>query len=153
LRRAGAHDPKRSSRPAAARPSLPALPVPLLRDAIARETARHSLRRIARETAMSPNGLRDFLQGATPRDPTRAKLEQWLAGRGRVTRPPNIGQFVRLLNELSSDLSARQVIQMGQQVVELLVESYEARRLAAPPWVHDLRRQYESHGKAAGGVG
>jgi hypothetical protein len=127
--------------------------VPLLRDAIARETARQSLRRIARETAMSPNGLRDFLQGATPRHTTRAKLEQWLAGRGRVTRPPNIGQFVRLLNELSSDLSARQVIQMGQQVVELLVESYAARRLAAPPWVQHLRRQYESHAKPAGGVG
>jgi predicted transcriptional regulator len=127
--------------------------VPLLRDAIARETARHSVRRIAREVAMSPNGLRDFLQGATPRSPTRAKLEQWLAGRGRVSRPPNIGQFVRLLNELSGDLSPKQTIQMGQQVVELLVESYETRSLSAPPWVQDLRRQYESHGKAAGGVG
>src|ERR1051325_2768759 len=139
--------------PGAPRRNPPALPVPLLRDAIARETARHSLRRIARETAMSPNGLRDFLQGATPRSTTRAKLEQWLAGRGRATRPPNIGQFVRLLNELSGRLSAKQAIHMGQQVVELLVESYEARRLAAPLWVHHLRRQYESHAKAAGRVG
>jgi transcriptional regulator with XRE-family HTH domain len=136
----------------ATRPSLPALPVPLLRDVIARETARSSLRRIARELTMSANGLRDFLQGATPRSPTRAKLERWLAARGRVSRPPNIGQFIRLLNELSGDLSPRQIMQMGQQVAELLVESYTARGLEAPIWVHDLGRHYESPGTAAGDV-
>jgi len=126
--------------------------VPLLRDVIARETARSSLRRIAHELAMSPNGLRDFLRGAVPRSPTRAKLERWLAGRGRVSRPPNIGQFVRLLNELSGDLSPKQTIQMGRQVADLLVESYTARSLAPPTWVHDLRRHYESPGTAAGDV-
>jgi len=126
--------------------------VPLLRDVIARETARSSLRHIAHELAMSPNGLRDFLRGAVPRSPTRAKLERWLAGRGRVSRPPNIGQFVRLLNELSGDLSPKQTIQMGRQVADLLVESYTARSLAPPTWVHDLRRHYESPGTAAGDV-
>jgi transcriptional regulator with XRE-family HTH domain len=152
LRRAGAHDPKRSSRPGAARPSLPALPVPLLRDVIARETARSSLRRIARELTMSANGLRDFLRGATPRRPTRAKLERWLVGRGRLSRPPDIGQFVRLLNELSGDLSQKQTLQMGHQVADLLIESYTTRGLEAPTWVHDLRRHYESPGAAAGDV-
>jgi len=101
---------------------------------------------------MSPNGLRDFLRGAAPRSPTRAKLERWLAGRGRVSRPPNIGQFVRLLNELSGDLSPKQTMQMGRQVAELLVESYTARSLAAPTWVHDLRRHYESPGAPTGDV-
>ena len=101
---------------------------------------------------MSANGLRDFLRGAVPRSPTRAKLERWLAGRGPVTRPPNIGQFVRLLNGLSRDLSAKQTTQMGRQVAELLVESYEVRRLAVPPWVQELRRHYEAHDKAADDV-
>jgi len=110
------------------------------------------LRRIAHELAMSPNGLRDFLRGAVPRGPTRAKLERWLAGRGRVSRPPNIGQFVRLLNELSGDLSPKQTMQMGRQVAELLVESYTARSLVPPTWVHDLRRHYQSPGAAAGDV-
>jgi hypothetical protein len=126
--------------------------VPLLRDVIGRETARSSLRRIARELTMSANGLRDFLQGATPRSPTRAKLERWLAARGRLSRPPNIGQFIRLLNELSGDLSQKQTMHMGQQVAELLLESYAARGLEAPTWVHDLRRHYESPGAAAGDV-
>src|SRR5256885_2492437 len=70
----------------------------------------------------------------------------------RVSRPPNIGQFVRLLNELSGDLSPKQTMQMGRQVAELLVESYTARSLAAPTWVHDLRRHYESPGAPTGDV-
>jgi hypothetical protein len=119
---------------------------------VAREVARASLRRIARELGMSPNGLRDFLQGAMPRPPTRARVERWLAGRGETSRPPNIGQFVRLLNELSGDLSQRQTTRMGRQVAELLVESYAARRLAPPSWVQDLRRHYEASGTAAGDV-
>src|SRR2546425_3528047 len=61
-----------------------------------------------------PNGVRDFLQGAIPRSATRVKLERWLATRGKVTRPPNVGQFVRLLNELSVDLSPGQTLELGR---------------------------------------
>src|SRR5256886_13919235 len=63
LRRAGAPSPRRSPASVPTRVSLPALPVPLLRGVIARETARSSLRRIAHELAVSPNGLGDFLPG------------------------------------------------------------------------------------------
>src|SRR5205085_9004953 len=63
LRRAGAPSPRRSPGSVPTPVSLPALPVPLLRDVIARETARSSLRRSAPELAMRPNGLRAFLRG------------------------------------------------------------------------------------------
>ena len=137
------------------RPDLPILSMPSLdyTDAMARETARHSLRRIARETTMSPNGLRDFLQGATPRQTTRAKLERWLADQGRTSRPPNVGQLVRLLNELSGDLAPQQTSQLGRDIARLLAEAYEARRLSPPRWVQDLVRQYRSsRSKSAGEV-
>jgi transcriptional regulator with XRE-family HTH domain len=133
--------------------TVPTLPVPLLRDGLAREAARFSLRRVAREVGMSPNGLRHFLQGAMPRSATRVKLERWLAGQGKVTRPPNLGQFVRLLNDLAVDLSPAQTLELGRALAELLVRSYEARRLSPPRWVRDLLRHYRTgRGRAASEV-
>src|SRR2546421_12885941 len=111
------------------RRNVPALPVPLLRDAIGRETARMSLRRAAAAISISPNGLRNFLNGSAPRSATRAKLERWLAEQGRTSRPPNVGQFVRLLNEFSGDLSPNQTIQMGRQNVRRLAEEKKSGEL------------------------
>src|SRR5881396_311113 len=96
------------------RRNVPALPVPLLRDAIGRETARMSLRRAATAISISPNGLRNFLNGSAPRSATRAKLERWLAEQQHVSRPPNVGQLVRLLNELAGDLSTQQTAALGR---------------------------------------
>ena len=133
--------------------TVPTLPVPLLRDGLAREAARFSLRRVAREVGMSPNGLRHVLQGATPRSATRVKLEGWLSAQGKVTRPPNMGQFIRLVNELSVDLSPEQTLELGRTLAELLVQSYEVRRLSPPRWVRDLLRHYRTRrGKTASEV-
>ena len=135
------------------RRGVPTVPVSLLRDAIARETARLSLRRAAREISISPNGLRNFLNGSAPRSGTRAKLERWLATQRRVSRPPNVGQLVRLVAELSGDLSPRQTVQLGRDIATLLAEAYEARRLSPPAWVRSLLRQYRTgRRKAAGQV-
>jgi hypothetical protein len=130
------------------RRGVPTLPVALLRDAVGRETARLSLRRAAHEISISPNGLRNFLNGSEPRSATRTKLEHWLAGHERVTRPPNVAQLVRLLGELSADLSPQQTMVLGREIGALLAEGYEARRLAAPRWVHDLLRHYGREAKA-----
>lgn len=102
---------------------------------------------------MSPNGLRHFLEGATPRSATRVKLERWLAAQGKVTRPPNLGQFIRLLNELSVDLSPVETLELGRTLAGLLVQSYDMRRLSPPRWVRDLLRHYRPRrGKAASEV-
>src|SRR5437016_11158246 len=122
------------------RRNVPALPVPLLRDAIGRETARMSLRRAATAISISPNGLRNFLNGSAPRSATRAKLERWLAEQQHVSRPPNVGQLVRLLNELAGDLAPHQTVQLGRHIARLLAEAYDARRLAPPRWVQDVVR-------------
>lgn len=131
------------------RRGVPTLPVQVLRDAVARETARLSLRRAAKEISLSPNGVRNFLNGSEPRSATRTKLERWLAGQGRVTRPPNVAQLVRLLGELSGDLSPQQTMALGRDIGALLAEAYEVRRLAAPRWVHDLLRHYGREAKSA----
>ncbi len=135
------------------RRSVPTLPVPLLRDAVAREAARVSLRRAAGEISISPNGLRNFLNGSAPRSATRAKLERWLASQHRVTRPPDVGQLVRLLGELSGDLSPEQTMSLGREIAALLAAAYEARRLSPPRWVQQFLRQYRARrGKTASEV-
>src|SRR5437016_4022574 len=91
---------------------------------------------------MSPNGVRDFVQGAMPRGATRLKVERWLVSQGRIARPPNVGQFVRLLNELAGDLSPTQAVQMGRHLAALLVDTYVERRLDPPPRVGPLGRYY-----------
>ena len=132
---------------------VPTLPVPLLRDAIGRETARLSLRRAAAEMSISPNGLRNFLNGSVPRSAMRTKLERWLAAQQRVTRPPNVSQLVRLLNELAGDLSTQQTTALAGDIAALLANAYEARRLSPPRWVQDLLRHYRvRRGKAASEV-
>jgi len=108
-----------------------------LRDAVGRETARLSLRRAAAEVSISPNGLRNFLN----------------AGRQRVSRPPNVGQLVRLLNELAGDLSTQQTAALAGDIAGLVANAYEARRLSPPRWVQELLRHYRvRRGKAASEV-
>src|SRR2546425_11253958 len=107
------------------RRNVPALPVPLLRDAIGRETARMSLRRAAAAISISPNGLRNFLNGSAPRSATRAKLERWLAEQQHVSRPPNVGQLVRLLNELAGGLSTPQTAALAGGIGGLLARAAE----------------------------
>lgn len=122
------------------RQSAPALPVPILRDGVAREAARVSLRQAAREIGTSPNGLRNFLNGASPRLATRGKLEQWLARQTTSSRPPALGQLVRLMNEIAADLSPQQATALGRSISALLETAYEERRLSPPKWVRELAR-------------
>src|SRR5438045_9473885 len=120
--------------------NVPALPVPLLRDAIGRETARMSLRRAAAAISISPNGLRNFLNGSAPRSATRAKLERWPASQERPSRPPGVGQLVRLLSEPGADLSPQQTADLGRAITALLAAAYATPRLSSPRSVPDLLR-------------
>src|SRR5437667_12179561 len=96
------------------RRSVPTLPVPLLRDAIGREVARMSLRGAAQAIAVSPNGLRNFLNGSAPRSATGTKLARWLASQERPSRPPGVGQLARLLSEASAALSPPPTARLGR---------------------------------------
>ena len=125
------------------RRGVPTIPVPLLRDAVEKEIAELSLRSAAKQIAISPNGLRNFINGSVPRSATRAKLERWLASLDhRTVRPPTVGHLVRLLSELSGDLSPQQTAFLGRNISALLSDAYEARRLSPPAWVQDLLRHY-----------
>jgi transcriptional regulator with XRE-family HTH domain len=128
--------------PAARSPTLPAA---LLRDAVARQLATISLRQAATEIGLSPNALRNFVRGAEPRTPTRAKLERWLATRRPKESRPSVGELVRLLAELGADLSPAQTTQLGRETARFLLDAYAARHLTPPRWVRELSDYYHPH--------
>src|SRR2546425_8520529 len=76
---------------------------------------------------------RNFLNGSVPRSATRAKLERWLADQQHVSRPPNVGQLVRLLNELAGDLSTQQTAMLAGDIAGPVAHTYETRPLFPPP--------------------
>ena len=119
----------------------PTLPVPLLRDAVAREVVRTSLRRVGAAIGLSPNALRNFLAGARPRAATRAKIERWFSVQ-RQGRGPNLASFIRLLGDVTADLSPNETESLAQDVATFLVHAYERRRLPPPRWVRDLAEHY-----------
>lgn len=124
---------------------MPTLPVSLLRDAVEKEIAELSLRGAAKQIGSSPNGLRNFINGSMPRSATRAKMERWLASLDhRSVLPPTVGHLVRLLSELSGDLSPQQTALLGRNISALLADAYEVRRLSPPRWVQDLLRHYRA---------
>lgn len=131
---------QRRSRP----PRLPTLPATLLRDAVARQMTSISLRQAAGEIGLSPNALKNFLAGAEPRATTRAKLERWLANRKPAEPGPRVGDLVRLLGDLTVDLSASQATSLGRETARLLLEAYQDRRLPPPRWVRDLVTHYRT---------
>ena len=125
------------------RRGVPTIPVPVLRDAVALAITELSLRGAAKEMGISPNGLRNFINGSAPRSATRAKLERWLASLDhRTVPPPTVGHLVRLLTDLSGDLSPQQTVLLGRSISAVLADAYEARRLSPPRWVQDLLRHY-----------
>ena len=125
------------------RRGVPTIPVAVLRDAVALAITELSLRGAAKEMGISPNGLRNFINGSAPRSATRAKLERWLPSLDlRTVPPPTVGHLVRLLTDLSGDLSPQQTVLLGRSISAVLADAYEARRLSPPRWVQDLLRHY-----------
>ncbi|HUL49654.1 MAG TPA: hypothetical protein VLT79_06570 [Gemmatimonadales bacterium] len=122
----------------------PTLPVELLRGAIARAVVQTSLRQAAREISISPNGLRNFINGAAARPATCLKLERWIARRDPKRRTPSEGRFIKLLNEVAADLTPRQAGTLAKDVAALIAEAYEIRHLSAPRWLTDMARLAES---------
>ena len=122
----------------------PALPVPVLRDAVERELAGVSLRQAAREIGISPNGLRNFVAGASPRLTTRRRFERWLASRPNPSGGPSVGRFLELVEGLSPDLAPRDARAIARHLTEDLVDAYHRTDRPLPRWVRELASHYDT---------
>lgn len=123
----------------------PVLSETVLRDTVAHRVTDRSLRRCAREVGISPNGLRDFLHGAVPRLSTRSKLERWLAAQSPEEKAPAVAHLVRLIGDLTIELSPSDADGLRREIATFLSHAYEERRQNAPKWLAELA----SHDAAA----
>lgn len=122
-----------------ARPPL--LPPDLLRESVTRRVTDRSLRRCAREIGISPNGLRDFLQGAAPRLSTRSKLERWLGAQTSTEKAPSVAHLLRLVGDVAAELSPADADGLRREITKYLSRAYEERRQPQPKWLRDLAEQ------------
>lgn len=122
----------------------PVLPVASLRAAVDRELAHVSLRRAAREIGLSPNALKNFLNGAVPRRTTRARLERWLLARPAGAQGPGVRRFVQLIGQVSPDLPSREAATLGREMSRLILDAYQRQRIPPPRWVRELLQHYSA---------
>lgn len=122
--------------------AVPTVPTALLRARLEHELGTISLRQAAREIGLSPNAVKNFLAGAEPRRTTRVKIERWLASRPQRRRAEGVGPFVRLLREITADLSERDTRHLGRELSQLLLETYLRNRVPPPRWVREVARHY-----------
>lgn len=120
------------------------LPVPALRAAVERELADLSLRRAAREIGLSPNALKNFLNGAVPRRTTRARLERWLRSRPAERGAPSLQRFLRLVGEITPDLPSGEAAAIGREVSRLILDAYRRQQIPPPRWVRELAQHYRT---------
>src|SRR5436309_3471105 len=114
------------------RRNVPALPVPLLRDAIGRETARMSLRRAATAISISPHGLPNFPNRSAPRSPPS----------------PEAAEIVGLVGALSTGVGSHDGVVLGRGIAGLLRDAYRERRGSVLRWVRELIVYYAREKRA-----
>lgn len=119
------------------------LPVSRVRETVARYAEQTSLRQAARETGMSPTGLRKVLEGSKLHASTERKLVSWYmrhtAQHGDVGAldPDTAAAAIALLTEGMSHAQQRLLVEAFLKMVE---EGYRRSETPVPGWVEALRR-------------
>ena len=86
---------------------------------------------------MSPTGLQNLLDGATPYSATRKKLERWYVRGGHA---PDVHSALAALEVLVQELSPAEQIEAMEGILHVLERSRTRRRLR---WVKQLRSRLQ----------
>jgi hypothetical protein len=122
-------------------PSSPRVPIGAIRDAAALAVERESLRKVARQVGLSPNGLKQFLSGRRPYTSTEQKLNAWYAAHGRDhggggSRLDSARAAVAILLE---DFPAQRRAAMEARIYDLLAAGHREDRREPPEWLAAVR--------------
>ena len=121
-------------------PSSPRVPIGAIRDAAALAVERESLRKVARQVGLSPNGLKQFLAGRRPYTSTEQKLNAWYAAHGRdhggASRLDSARSAVAIL---LADFPAKRRALMAERIYDLLAAGHREDRREPPEWLDAAR--------------
>jgi hypothetical protein len=122
--------------------SRKSVPIARVRETVARWAEQTSLRQAARETGMSPTGLRKVLDGTRLHAATERKLVSWYmrhvaqqGGWGAVD-PETASAALELL---TAGLPPGQRRAMVDALVAMAEDGYRQASLPAPEWIEELR--------------
>lgn len=120
------------------------VPLAVLRQALERWVAKTSLRQAARETGMSPTGLRKVLSGSRVHASTERKLLTWylrhLAQHGdwAALDADTAAAALALLTEGLLPGTRKTLV---SAFLERIEKAYRDAEMAVPGWVHTLRSE------------
>lgn len=97
--------------------------------------ARTSLRQVAREIALSPTGLSNFLEGARPQPETLRRLRNWYEKRKEASASLQTAEALSAIGVLTEELPERRRPTGRAALVGVLTAIYEENR---PGWVTNL---------------
>ena len=119
--------------------------IEFLREALRRRVEQTSVRHVAAEVQMSHGGVYNLVRGrAAPYGKTLAKLRswylrEWARGGGALT----LAAARYLMEEMLGTIPRRQRPRAGLELMETLQDLYGRHGAPSPPWLRELREEYE----------
>ena len=123
--------------------------IEFLREALRRRVEQTSVRHVAAEVQMSHGGVYNLVMGtAAPYGKTLAKLRswylrEWARGGGALT----LAAARYLMEEMLGTIPRRIRPRAGLELMETLVDLYGRHGAPSPPWVDELREEYEEEAR------
>lgn len=122
-----------------AEPAAPPVSLQRLRNTLALHVEEKSLRRVANALTLSPTGLTQFLDGAVPYRPVRAKLHRWWKEHGhRPLEPVSPEQAQAAVDDLLGPLPAAEAERLKRRLLEIVAAAHDAAELPPPGWLATL---------------
>jgi hypothetical protein len=120
---------------------IPGYPVAEMREAVARAIRGTTLRRVAREVGMAPNGLAKFVRGAVSREDTLRKVLAWYvqhAARSHDASPPVARAALAVMLER---MPPKDRGWAERALLTAVAKIYRDMGVAVPEWLTTLRER------------
>lgn len=122
---------------------IPHVPASRLREAAALHIADAGLRQAARDTGLSPSGLRRIVDGTKMQPESVRLLTVWYAGWEAQREGLSYGTARAVLEMLAAHLPKKRREEVIARIAGELERAGEAAKMPAPPWLAELRKDAE----------